>query len=100
MCVASAGTGARGLMFLGACVSHSTLNLWFCVRGYFLSGREGVWRQYVYPPGSLATRTFPNQQGRQPVEPRGAIYSGTFCLSVGGGDELISLICYYQGHAE
>lgn len=35
--------------------------------------------------------TIPNWQGRRPGELRGAICEGTFCLSVGGGDELISL---------
>lgn len=44
--------------------------------------------------------TIPNQQGRRPVELWGAICQGTLCLSVGGGDELIRLICRRQRHAE
>ena len=56
--------------------------------------------QYVCLPSLPVIHTFPNQQGRQPVELRGAICEGTFCPSVGGGDELIRLICLSQRHAE
>lgn len=53
--------------------------------------------QYLCLPRSP---TVPNWQGRQPMELQGAICEGTFCLSVGGGDELIRLICGRQHRAE
>ena len=63
----------------------------------------GLWRSvtlYVCLPRLPAVHTFPNQQGRRPEELRGAVCEGTFCLSVGGGDELIRLICLHQRPAE
>lgn len=71
----------------------------FCVCGLWRSVSLG---DTVCVSSQIACHihTFPNQQGRQPEELRGAICEGTFCLSVGGGDELIRFICLHQRHAE